>query len=67
VSRYREVLTFGRQLLLDGWKQQQNLAGVKWEQIEDGMKERMKVLHFVSNHIFGYPFHVSDTLGSPVR
>jgi tRNA (cmo5U34)-methyltransferase len=37
------------QLLLDAWKHQQNLAGVKWEQVEDGMKERMKAIHFVSS------------------
>jgi tRNA (cmo5U34)-methyltransferase len=35
--------------LLDAWKHQQNLAGVKWEQVEDGMKERMKTIHLVSS------------------
>ena len=37
------------QLLLDAWKHQQNLAGLTWEQVEDGMKERMQAIHFVSS------------------
>ena len=36
-------------LLLEAWKHQQNLAGGKWEDIESGMKERMKTCHFVSS------------------
>jgi tRNA (cmo5U34)-methyltransferase len=35
------------ELLIEAWKQQQNLAGVKWEEVESGMKERMKAIHFV--------------------
>jgi tRNA (cmo5U34)-methyltransferase len=34
-------------LLVEAWKHQQNLAGVKWEDVESGMKERMKAIHFV--------------------
>jgi tRNA (cmo5U34)-methyltransferase len=37
----------GSKLLLEAWKHQQNLAGVKWEEVESGMKERMKSIHFV--------------------
>jgi tRNA (cmo5U34)-methyltransferase len=39
----------GSKLLLEGWKHQQNLAGMKWEDVESGMKERMKTCHFVSS------------------
>jgi tRNA (cmo5U34)-methyltransferase len=38
------------QILLDAWKHQQNLAGLTWEQVEDGMKERMQAIHFVSSN-----------------
>jgi len=38
----------GTNLLLEAWKHQQNLAGVKWEEIESGMKERVKTIHLVS-------------------
>ena len=38
------------QLLLDAWKHQQNLAGVKWEQVESSMKERMQAIHFVASN-----------------
>jgi hypothetical protein len=31
------------------WKDQQNLAGMKWEEVESGMKERMKIYHFVAS------------------
>jgi tRNA (cmo5U34)-methyltransferase len=34
-------------LLIKAWQQQQNLAGVKWSEVESGMKERMKAIHFV--------------------
>jgi tRNA (cmo5U34)-methyltransferase len=37
------------ELLIEAWKQQQVLAGVKWEEVESGMKERMKAIHFVSS------------------
>jgi hypothetical protein len=40
----------GSKLLLDAWKHQQNLAGVKWEDVESGMKERMPAIHFVSSN-----------------
>lgn len=33
--------------LLEAWKHQQNLAGVRWEEVESGMRERMKTIHFV--------------------
>src|SRR5262245_53686370 len=36
------------ELMIEGWKQQQVLAGVKREEVESGMKERMKAIHFVS-------------------
>ncbi len=36
------------ELLIEAWKQQQVLAGVKWDEVESGMKERMKTIHFVS-------------------
>src|SRR5262249_32518579 len=38
----------GSQRFLEAWKHQQNLAGVEWEEVESGMKERMKAIHFVS-------------------
>ena len=38
----------GTELLLEAWKHQQNLAGVKWEVVESGMNERVKAIHFVS-------------------
>lgn len=37
------------QLLIEAWKQQQVLAGVKSENVESGMKERIKAIHFVSS------------------
>jgi tRNA (cmo5U34)-methyltransferase len=37
------------ELLIEAWKQQQNLAGVKWDEVESGMNERMKAIHFVSS------------------
>jgi tRNA (cmo5U34)-methyltransferase len=36
------------ELLIEAWKQQQVLAGVKRDEVESGMKERMKTIHFVS-------------------
>ena len=38
----------GTKLLLEAWKHQQNLAGVKWEEVESGMRERVKTIHLVS-------------------
>lgn len=35
------------ELLLEGWKHQQNLAGVEWEEVEKGMTARMKAIYFV--------------------
>ena len=35
------------ELSLEAWKHQQNLAGVQWEEVESGMRERMKAIHFV--------------------
>ncbi|HET9415087.1 MAG TPA: class I SAM-dependent methyltransferase, partial [Pseudolabrys sp.] len=35
------------QLMIVAWKQQQVLAGVKWDEVESGMKERMTAIHFV--------------------
>jgi tRNA (cmo5U34)-methyltransferase len=35
-------------LLCEAWKHQQNLAGLKWEEVEQGMTARMKTVHFVS-------------------
>lgn len=35
------------ELMIEAWKQQQNLAGVTWEEVQSGMKERMKAIHFV--------------------
>jgi tRNA (cmo5U34)-methyltransferase len=37
------------ELLIEAWKQQQVLAGVKWEEVESGMKERVKSIHLVSS------------------
>ena len=34
--------------MIEAWKQQQVLAGVKEDEVESGMKERMKTIHFVS-------------------
>jgi len=36
------------ELMIEAWKQQQVLAGVKREEVESGMKERMKTIHFAS-------------------
>ena len=36
------------ELMIEAWKQQQVLAGVKREEVESGMKERIKTIHFVS-------------------
>ena len=49
MDAYGDLNAPASQLLFDAWKHQQNLAGVKWEQVEDGMKERMQALHFVSS------------------
>jgi len=35
------------ELLIEAWKQQQVLAGVKLEEVERSMKERVKSIHFV--------------------
>jgi tRNA (cmo5U34)-methyltransferase len=45
---YGDLATPESRLLLQAWKHQQNLAGLKWEQVESGMKERMQGIHFVS-------------------
>jgi tRNA (cmo5U34)-methyltransferase len=34
-------------LLIEGWKQQQVLAGVHLDKVESDMKERMKAIYFV--------------------
>jgi tRNA (cmo5U34)-methyltransferase len=49
MDAYGGLTTSESQLLLDAWKHQQNLAGLTWEQVEDGMKERMQAIHFVSS------------------
>jgi hypothetical protein len=36
------------ELMIEAWKQQQVLAGVKREEVESGVKERIKTIHFVS-------------------
>ena len=38
------------QLLVESCKPLQNLAGVKWEEVQSAMKERMRTIHFVSSH-----------------
>ena len=38
-----------RQLLIEAWKRQQVLAGVKSGKVESDMKERRKIIHFVSS------------------
>jgi tRNA (cmo5U34)-methyltransferase len=48
MDAYGDLTTTESQLLLAAWKHQQNLAGLKWEQVESGMKERMQGIHFVS-------------------
>ena len=48
MDAYGDSTTTESQLLLAAWKHQQNLAGLKWEQVESGMKERMQGIHFVS-------------------
>ena len=48
MDAYGDLTTAESQLLLAAWKHQQNLAGLKWEQVESGMKERMQGIHFVS-------------------
>jgi tRNA (cmo5U34)-methyltransferase len=36
------------ELMIEAWKHQQVLAGVKREEVEAGMKERVKAIHFVA-------------------
>ena len=36
------------ELMIEAWKQQQVLAGVKRDEVESGTKERLKTIHFVS-------------------
>ena len=36
----------GAELLLEAWKHQQNLAGLKWEQVENDMKEQLQGILF---------------------
>jgi tRNA (cmo5U34)-methyltransferase len=48
MDAYGDLGAPGSKLLLEGWKHQQNLAGMKWEDVESGMKERIKTIHFVS-------------------
>lgn len=48
MDSYGDLSTSESQLLLEAWKHQQNLAGLTWEQVEAGMKERMQAIHFVS-------------------
>ena len=38
----------GSKLFLEAWKHQQNLGGVKWEDVESGMKERMKTIYHLA-------------------
>jgi tRNA (cmo5U34)-methyltransferase len=45
-----DLTTPESQLLLEAWKHQQNLAGLKWDQVENRMKERMEGSHFVSGN-----------------
>ena len=33
------------ELMIEAWKQQQDLAGVKSDEVESGMKERVKAIH----------------------
>ncbi len=47
MDAHAELGTPESELLLEGWKHQQNLAGVQWQEVENGMKERMKAIHFV--------------------
>jgi tRNA (cmo5U34)-methyltransferase len=47
---YGDLTTPDSQLLLQAWRHQQNLAGLTWEQVENGMKERMQGIHFVSGN-----------------
>jgi tRNA (cmo5U34)-methyltransferase len=49
MDAYGDLTTSESQLLLEAWKHQQNLAGLTWEQVEGGMKERMQAIHFVSS------------------
>jgi tRNA (cmo5U34)-methyltransferase len=43
-----DLNTAESELMIEAWKQQQVLAGVKREEVESGMKERVKAIHFVS-------------------
>jgi tRNA (cmo5U34)-methyltransferase len=49
MDAYGDLTTSESQLLLESWKHRQNLAGLTWEQVEDGMKERMQAIHFISS------------------
>lgn len=49
MDSYGDLTTSETQLLLDAWKHQQNLAGLTWEQVENGVKERIEAIHFVSS------------------
>jgi tRNA (cmo5U34)-methyltransferase len=47
MDAYGDLTAAETDLLLKGWKHQQCLAGKEWEQVENGMKERMRAIHFV--------------------
>jgi tRNA (cmo5U34)-methyltransferase len=50
MDAYGDLTTPESQLLLEAWKHQQNLAGLKWDQVENAMKERMQGIHFISGN-----------------
>jgi len=49
MDAHGDLSAAGSKLFLQAWKHQQNLAGVKWDEVESGMKERMKTIHLVSS------------------
>jgi tRNA (cmo5U34)-methyltransferase len=49
MDAHGDLTALESELLVEAWKQQQNLAGVTWEEVQSGMKERMKAIHFVAS------------------
>jgi hypothetical protein len=48
VDVHGDLTTPQSQLLRESWKHQQNLTGLTWQQVENGMRERMQGIRFVS-------------------
>ena len=49
VDAHGDLATRESQLLLAAWGHQQNLAGLTWQEVENGMKNRLQSSHYVSD------------------